>query len=190
MLIKIYRFFVIFNLLFYSSLLFWVGYVLLRNNSGLDTAGKVLIERELGIQNYKVKKYFSSYYEAFVLPVGLWWIELEQPFSPNIINHSHAGLFKYFDPRFVSIARDMAPIDYYNYEQNGLSPQQIIDDQIFRSFGVNMSGFETYIGVKVHLGETTVCYADNCNITIFAKEGDRNIVLQVRAYMTDRRIKL
>ncbi len=185
-----YRFFVILNLAFYTSVLLWAGYVLYRNNSGMDLAGKVFIEKELGLKNFKVKKHFAPYFEAFVLPTGLWWLELDEPFSPEMINNSKLGLFKYFDYHFATIAKNMYPVDYYQYNREQMTPEEIIQDQIFRSFGEKTSGFETYVGVKVHLGDDTVCYADNCDIVIFAKEGDKNLIFQISAYMTDRRREL
>ncbi len=190
LLLRVYRFFVIVNLAFYSSVLLWVGYTLYCNNAGVRSAGKVLIERELGLKNVKVKKYFSPYFDSFLQPNGLWWIELEEPFSPEIINNSKIGLFKYFDYHFVTITRNMYAVDYYQYNREQMTSEEIISDQIFRSFGERTSGFETYVGIKVHLGDDTVCYADNCNIVIFAKEGDKNLIFQISANMIDRRKEL
>ena len=128
----------------------------------LHHTAKILIERELGIEGYKVKKAFHEY--TFVDPDGEWWIELDEGFAIEKIKKN----IQFSDRHSQAEDRD---------------PTELVDKSLLLGWGYKEpQGFESFYAERLAIGDDTSCRKDmlrDCRVRVYAKDGDKNLFIYI-----------
>ncbi|MBK6897606.1 MAG: hypothetical protein IPH06_13560 [Alphaproteobacteria bacterium] len=126
----------------------------------LNNSAKALLKEVLKIEDFHTRKaYIHSW---FLNPGGRWHVILDEGFDAAKSNLPSAQM-KVADPSDVPLP----------------------DEYIRRLFDVNFDGYECYSGFDLKLGPESICSAESpsvCNITICAKQGDKNLFITISPF--------
>ncbi len=123
---------------------------------------KTLIEHELGLKKYKLKKAYHEY--SFGETRGDWWVELEQGFDIKKIKES-----KQFTNHYIQADRP--------------DTSEEVGKILLLKWGYqNALGYESYYAENTVIGNDTLCNERtirNCQVSVYAKDGDKNLFIYI-----------
>ena len=126
----------------------------------------VLIAKRFGVNKYDIKE--STIKDYLFNPGGSWWVKLEDGFDTRQLEHSN---LKFFEPEYLR----------EGYDDDKIGKSKVVDEYIVRYYGYPAHGFRVYQSEDEILGEGLVlCNKKNlCYIRVYAKDGDKNLFVDI-----------
>ncbi len=128
----------------------------------LHHTAKILIEHELGIGNYKLKKAFHEY--TFIEPDGVWWIELDGGFDIKSLENNR---------KFTN----------HNIQAEVPDTSEGIRKDLLLTWGFQTNiDFKRYYAERMQIGSETMCrkaMLRNCQVQVYARDGDKNLFISI-----------
>lgn len=115
------------------------------------------MQKQFGISEFAVKQ--STLHDYLFDPGGSWWIELKDGFDIKKLREN--------DKFWVNS-------DLYHDER--ISSEQI-SSQVLAKYKIHVYGFEAYFAEDQDLGMRICRPSSGCNLSIYAKNGDRNLFI-------------